>query len=62
MNIERIQQAVREKDISITELTKELGINRRTWYRWINGDMQPTYKNVVKLCKVLNIDIREIAD
>ena len=62
MNIERIKQAVEDKGISITKLTEEIGVNRKTWYKWMNGKTQPTYKNAVKLCKALNIDMRDLED
>ena len=62
MNIGRIQQAVGENEITITELAKELGINRRTWYRWMNKESDPGHSKIVKLCEILGIDINEIEE
>ena len=62
MNLEKIEQVRKDKDIPITKLASELKINRSTWYRWINGEMKPSFDKVVELCKILDIDIKEIVE
>lgn len=62
MNVDRVKQAIEDKGISITKLSEELGIGRKTWYRWIKGETEPSFKKIQKLCKILNISITEIED
>ena len=62
MNLERLEQIRKDKGIPVTELANKLNINRSTWYRWINGEMKPSFDKFIELCKILSIDISEIVN
>ena len=62
MNVDRVKQAIEDKGMSITKLAEELNINRKTWYRWVNRESEPSFKKMQELCKILNISITEIED
>ena len=62
MNLERLEQIRKDKGIPVTELANKLNINRSTQYRWINGEMKPSFDKVIELCKILSIDISEIVN
>ena len=48
MNLERLEQIRKDKGIPVTELANKLNINRSTWYRWINGEMKPSFDKVIE--------------
>ena len=61
MNLEKLEEARKEKGISVTNLAKELGIHRSTWHRWVSGKRkQPGFEDIARACKVLGVDMAEI--
>ena len=61
MNFEKLEQIREERQISVDDLAKKLGIHRSTWYRWISGKRKNvSFENIKKACEVLDVDIKEI--
>ena len=46
----------REKGVSVLELCEKIGVQRTTYYKWINKERKPKIDKIVNMCKVLNID------
>ena len=51
-----IEQVRKEEGISVTELCEKIGVQRTTYYKWINKERKPKIDKIVNMCKVLNID------
>ena len=51
-----IEQIRREKGVSVQELCEKIGVQRTTYYKWINKERKPKIDKIVNMCKVLNID------
>ncbi len=51
-----IEQIRKEKGKSVTELCEKIGVQRTTYYKWINKERKPKMDKIVNMCKVLNID------
>lgn len=54
-----IEQIRKEKGLSVTELCEEIGVQRTTYYKWINKERKPKLQRIVDMCKVLNIDFTQ---
>lgn len=60
MNFSVLEEARKEKGLSVSSLSKDLGVNRTSWYRWLNGEVKPTFEKVVEACKILNVNISDL--
>lgn len=60
MNFNILEEARKEQGVSVSSLSKNLGVNRASWYRWINGEVKPTFEKVVKACSILNVDVNDL--
>ena len=54
--MEFIEENRKLKGITVTELTKRIGVSRRIYYNWVNGEKKPKLENVYKMCEVLGIE------
>lgn len=50
-----IKSFIEKRDLPITTLSKETGINRATIYKYINNEIQITFTNLTKIINTLNI-------
>lgn len=50
-----IKSFIEKRDIPITTLSKETGINRATIYKYINNEIQITFTNLTKIINTLDI-------
>ena len=50
------------KDWSLYKLANELDIPQQTIYSWAHGRTQPSYKNMDKICEILNCRIEDILE
>lgn len=50
---QRLEKLLRENDISKTEFSQKIGINRTTLYDWLYGVSFPKPQQVEKICRVL---------
>lgn len=57
-----ITEARKKKGISQNDLAKKLFVTRQAISNWENGKAFPDISVIFKLCKILDIDIRKIAD
>ncbi|MCP3429572.1 addiction module antidote protein [Opacimonas viscosa] len=49
------------KKHGVANIAEEIGVNRESLYRSFNGKVSPRWDTVVKVMKVLNIDLTEAA-
>jgi len=60
MNFNILEEARKEQGVSVSSLSKNLGVNRASWYRWLNGEVKPTFEKVVQACRILNVDVNDL--
>lgn len=60
MNFKLIKIKMIEKDYSLADLSKMLDINLNTISRWINGNNISNIEKFIELCKILDIDIKDL--
>ncbi len=59
--IEKIVEIRKSKGMSRYRLSQLTGISESTLLRYENGDIKKaSFENIMKICKVLEIDIKEI--
>ena len=61
MNYILLEEARKDKGITVTEICNKLEINRSTWYRWIGGEHNPSIEKLLKACNIMGIDVNELA-
>jgi len=49
-----------EKDLSNTWLSERLGVSQATVFKWITNFSQPNLETLIKLSKILNVDVNEL--
>jgi DNA-binding XRE family transcriptional regulator len=60
MKIKIKETAKESKNWSLFKLAKELQLPHQTIYGWANGRTQPSFKNMDKLCKILECKIEDL--
>lgn len=60
--MDNIEKARKEKNITVTELTNIIGVSRDTYYKWIRKERNPKFQYLVAMCKLLEIDIKDIVE
>ena len=49
-----------EKDLSNIWLSKKLGVSQATVSKWMTNSSQPNLETLIKISKVLNVDVSEL--
>lgn len=57
---ENFNDLLRIKGISQSQFARLYGVKQNTVSQWVNGKREPTYHDLVKICTLLNVDIKEI--
>jgi transcriptional regulator with XRE-family HTH domain len=60
MNILRLKEILREKDISGKELANKLGVSQNTISNIVNGKNFPKPSLLITMAKVLDVDVRAL--
>ena len=58
----KLEEARKDKGLTVTEICAKLEINRSTWYRWVGGEHNPSIEKLLKACSIMGIDINELAN
>lgn len=61
-SLEIIREVAKDKDISISELSKLSDVSRQTMYSYFRGDTQPYAYKLYQICKVLNVRMEYIIE
>ena len=63
VNVQRLQGALKQRDISYEEAAMALGIDRATFYRRLSQNgMKFTVNEVEKLTRLLNLSAKDMQD
>ncbi len=49
-----------ERDLSNTWLSEKLGVSQATVSKWMTNYSQPNLESLIKISKVLNVDVNEL--
>lgn len=58
----RLSRLMKEQGVSISDLSKETGITRKTILKYLNGKSSPDAFNVYSIAKVLKISFDDFWD
>lgn len=53
--MERLQQALRLRNMNQKDLAKRIGVNEVTMCRYVKGTRTPNANVIIRICKELNI-------
>lgn len=59
--VDHLQRIVKEKQISLTALGKETGVSTATLSRILSGQVNPSFSNMIKIAKALQISLDALA-
>lgn len=58
--INRLKVVMAEKDLSNIWLAEKLGVSQATVSKWTTNSSQPNLETLIKISKLLNVDISEL--
>ena len=58
--LNRLKVVMAEKDLSNTWLSEKLGVSQATVSKWMTNFSQPNLEMLIKISKVLNVDVNEL--
>ena len=56
----QLKVVMAEKDLSNIWLSKKLGVSQATVSKWMTNSSQPNLDTLIKISKVLNVDVSEL--
>ena len=60
MNFDKIEEVRIEKGLSCYELCHMADVNQGSYSKWRKKKFNPSMNNLYKICKALNIDMKEL--
>ena len=58
--LNRLKVVMAEKDLSNIWLSEQLGVSQTTVSKWMTNFSQPNLESLIKISKVLGVDINEL--
>ena len=58
--LNRLKVVMAEKDLSNTWLSEKLGVSQATVSKWMTNFSQPNLEMLIKISKVLDVDVNEL--
>ena len=58
--LNRLKVVMAEKDLSNTWLSEKLGVSQATVSKWMTNFSQPNLETLIKISKVLDVDVNEL--
>ena len=58
--LNRLKVVMAEKDLSNIWLSEKLGVSQATVSKWMTNSSQPNIEMLIKIAKVLNVEISEL--
>lgn len=55
----KLREARISKELSLSNVAKEIGISRSFYNQIETGERNPSLDNAIKICELLNIDVRD---
>ena len=59
-NLNRLRVVIAEKNLTNKWLSEQLGVGQATVSKWVHNNSQPNLEMLIKISKLLNIDIDEL--
>lgn len=56
----KIKEQTNKKSMSLYKLAQVLNLPQQTIYSWASGRTQPSFKNLERLCKVLDCTLNHL--
>lgn len=56
----RLRELMHMKDVTVSEITRQLSVSNQTVYKWLNGQSLPSLENMYQLSRLLQIGMDEI--
>ena len=58
--LNRLKVVMAEKELSNIRLSEKLGVSQATVSKWMTNSSQPNLEMLIKISKVLNVEISEL--
>ena len=58
--LNRLKVVMAEKDLSNIWLSEKLGVSQATVSKWMTNSSQPNIEMIIKISKVLNVEVSEL--
>ena len=59
-NLNRLRVIIAEKNLTNKLLSEQLGVSQATVSNWVQNNAQPNLEMLIKISKILNVDINEL--
>lgn len=59
-NLNRLRVVIAEKNLSNKWLSEQLGVGQATISKWVTNSSQPSLEMLIKISKLLKIDINDL--
>ena len=59
-NLNRLRVIIAEKNLTNKWLSEQLGVGQATVSKWVQNNAQPNLEMLIKISKILNVDINEL--
>ena len=59
-NLNRLRVIIAEKNLTNKWLSAQLGVGQATVSKWVRNNAQPNLEMLIKISKILNVDINEL--
>lgn len=59
-NLNRLRVSIAEKKLTNKWLSEQLGVGQATVSKWVQNNAQPNLEILIKISKILNVDINEL--
>ena len=59
-NLNRLRVIIAEKNLTNKWLSVQLGVGQATISKWVQNNAQPNLEMLIKIAKVLNVDLNEL--
>lgn len=59
-NLNRLRVIIAEKNLTNKWLSEQLGVGQATVSKWVQNNAQPNLEMLIKLSKLLNVDMKDL--
>lgn len=59
-HLNRLRVIIAEKNLTNKWLSEQLGVSQATVSKWVQNNAQPNLEMLIKISKVLNVDVNEL--
>ena len=59
-HLNRLRVIIAEKNLTNKWLSEQLGVSQATVSKWVQNNAQPNLEMLIKISKVLNVDVNDL--